>query len=203
MQFDMFEDPIRFDTLEKLVGAMSNLTDDPLAPIGSNMVIYRGCPTAPLMIVGEAPGAEEDRLGKPFVGRSGQLLDQILVAAELDLEEDVFITNVVFRRPPNNRKPTPQELEYYKPYLLEIIRIVDPAVIVLAGGAAAESVLGEKRGITQIRGEWFRWSGRWVMPMFHPAYLLRNQSRKPGSPKALTWQDVQAVKAKLAELTAG
>lgn len=198
MQFDMFEEPIRFASLEGLVEAMNALDDDPLAALGSNMVIYRGNPSARLMIVGEAPGAEEDRLGKPFVGRSGQLLDQILAAADLDPLDDVFITNVVFRRPPNNRKPTPAELEYYKPYILEIIRIVDPEVIVLAGGAAAESLLEEKRGITKIRGQWYHWNGRWVMPVFHPAYLLRNPSREPGSPKSLMWRDVQAITRKLA-----
>jgi DNA polymerase len=203
MQFDMFEEPIRFATLEELVAAMDALDDDPLAAIGSRMVVYRGNPEARLMIVGEAPGAEEDRLGVPFVGRSGQLLDQILEAAELDPDKDTFITNVAYRRPPNNRKPTPQEIEYYRPYLLEIIRLVDPSVIMLAGGAAAESVLGEKRGITKIRGEWIRWSGRWVMPVFHPAYLLRNPTHKPGSPKALMWQDVQEVKRKLDERDVG
>jgi DNA polymerase len=202
LQFDMFEDPVRFETLDDLVTAMHEMDDDPLAALGSKMVIYRGSPAARLMIIGEAPGAEEDRLGEPFVGRSGKLLDQILVAAGVDPSTDVFITNVVFRRPPDNRKPTPQEMEHYKPYLLEIIRLVDPPVLMLAGGAAAESLLGEKRGITKIRGQWFPWSGRSVMPVFHPAYLLRNPSRAPGSPKALMWQDVKAVKRKLDALGA-
>jgi len=203
VQFDMFEEQVRFDTLDELVTTMRALDDDPLASIGSNMVIYRGSPNARLMIVGEAPGAEEDRLGVPFVGRSGKLLDEILVAAGLDPERDVFITNVVFRRPPNNRKPTTREMDHYKPYLLEIIRLVDPQIIVLAGGAAVESLLSEKRGITKIRGKWFSWSGRLVMPVFHPAYLLRNPSRASGSPKALMWQDIQEIKRRLDELTVG
>jgi len=171
-----------------------------LARYGTNVVVYRGSPQARLMIVGEAPGAEEDRQGVPFVGRSGQLLDQILRAADLEPDEDVFITNVAFRRPPENRKPTPDEIAYYRPYLLEIVRLVDPGVVMLAGGAAVESVLEDRRGITKIRGQWFRWGDRWVMPVFHPAYLLRNPSRAPGSPKALMWQDVRTVRAKLREL---
>jgi uracil-DNA glycosylase family 4 len=102
------------------------------------MVIYRGNPEAKLMIVGEAPGTQEDREGKPFVGRSGQLLDQILAAAGFDPEKDVFITNAVFRLPPGDdgkplRKPTNEEIEFYKPYLLEIIRLVDPQIILLSG----------------------------------------------------------------------
>ena len=100
MQFGLFDDPIKFDSFEDLVTAMMKLEDDPLFPEGTNMVIYRGNPEARLMIIGEAPGTEEDRQGKPFVGRSGQLLDQILEAVEIDPEADVFITNAVFRLPP-------------------------------------------------------------------------------------------------------
>jgi DNA polymerase len=170
------------------------------------MVIYRGNPAAKLMIAGEAPGTEEDRLGKPFVGRSGQLLDKMLEAVNLDPEKDVFITNAVFRMPPGEgdrplRKPTPDEIAYYKPYFLEIIRLVDPVVIVLSGGVAAQSLLDEKQGITKIRGKWYQWNGRWVMPIFHPAYLLRNPSREPDSPKALTWQDLREIRRKYDELT--
>jgi DNA polymerase len=168
------------------------------------MVIYRGNPESRLMIIGEAPGTEEDRQGKPFVGRSGQLLDQILEAAGFDPEEDVFITNAVFRLPPGDggkplRKPTPDEIEFYKPYLLELIRLVDPLIMLLAGNAATESIIGET-GITKLRGNWYEWHGRWVMPIFHPAYLLRNPTRDPGGPKALTWQDIKEVKRKYDEL---
>ena len=144
--------------------------------------------------MGEGPGAEEDRLGKPFVGKSGQLLDRIIQSVDLDPEQDVFVTNSVFRRPPNNRKPTSAEIDWYRPYLMEIIRLVDAPLIVLVGGAACEAVLGEKRGITRIRGQWFDWHGRRAMPIFHPAYLLRNPSKKPGSPKSLTWTDIQEIR---------
>lgn len=187
----------RYASLAELIAALRDLKDDPLAVHGTNVVVYRGNPKARLMLVGEGPGAEEDRLGKPFVGRSGKLLDQILQAAGLDPERDVFVTNSVFRRPPNNRKPTPDEIRWYRPYLMEIIRLVDPALIILVGGVAVESILQEKRGITKIRGQWFDWAGRRTMPMFHPAYLLRNPSRVAGSPKALTWADIQTVKAEL------
>ena len=205
MQFGLFEDrPQGFTTLDELVAVMMKLEDDPLFPAGTNMVIYRGNPRARLMIIGEAPGTEEDRQGKPFVGRSGQLLDQILQSVELDPEQDVFITNAVFRLPPGDdgkplRKPTTEEIGYYKPDLLEIIRLVDPLVMLLTGNVATESLL-EKTGITKLRGQWFPWQGRWAMPIFHPAYLLRNPSREPGSPKALMWQDIREARRKYDEL---
>ena len=205
MQFGLFEDrPQGFTTLDELVATMMKLEDDPLFPAGTNMVIYRGNPKAKLMIIGEAPGTEEDRQGKPFVGRSGQLLDQILQSVKIDPEQDVFITNAVFRLPPGDdgkplRKPTTDEIIYYKPYLLEIIRLVDPLVMLLTGNVATESLL-EKTGITKLRGQWFPWQGRWAMPIFHPAYLLRNPSREPGSPKALMWQDIREARRKYDEL---
>ncbi len=208
MQFGLFEDrPQGYNSLDELVAAMMKLEDDPLFPAGTNMVIYRGNPQARLMIVGEAPGTEEDRQGKPFVGRSGQLLDQILKSVGFDSENDVFITNAVFRLPPGDdgkplRKPTSDEIAYYKPYLLEIIRLVDPLMMLLTGNVATESLLGQT-GITRQRGQWFQVDGRWAMPIFHPAYLLRNPSREPGTPKALMWQDIQEVRRKYDELTAG
>jgi DNA polymerase len=206
MQFGLFEQPLTFSSFDELVAAMMRLDDDPLYPAGTAMVIYRGNPKARLMIIGEAPGTEENRQGKPFVGRSGQLLDQILGAVDFDPEVDVIITNAVFRMPPGEggkplRKPTQDEISYYKPYLMEIIRLVDPAIMLLSGNAATESVLGET-GITRLRGNWFPWHGRWVMPIFHPAYLLRNPSKQPGSPKALTWQDIREVRRKYDEVLA-
>lgn len=206
MQFNLFEPgPRYYASLDELVQTMMKMEDDPLFKAGTKMVIYRGNPQAKLMIVGEAPGTEEDRLGKPFVGRSGQLLDQILKAVNMDSEKDVFITNAVFRLPPGDdgkplRKPNEEEIAFYKPFLLEIIRLINPKVIVLSGGVAAQSLLEEKQGITKIRGKWYEWQDKWVMPIFHPAYLLRNPSRDPGSPKALTWQDIQEVRKKYDEV---
>ena len=163
-------------------------------------VIGRGNIRAPLMAIGEAPGQNEDETGLPFVGRAGQLLEKILAAVRLNTETDVYICNIIKCRPPGNRDPMPGEIEACKPYLLEQIRLCDPKVILLTGKIAVKTILGEKRGITKIRGQWFSWEGRDCMPIFHPAYLLRNPSREKGSPKWLMWQDIQAVRSKLDEL---
>ncbi|MFW6068679.1 MAG: uracil-DNA glycosylase [Chloroflexota bacterium] len=208
MQFGLFDErPHYFASFEELLATMIDMEDDPLAPAGTTMCIYRGNPGARLMIVGEAPGPEENKLGKPFVGRSGQLLDKILKSVDFDPETDVFITNAVFRMPPGEgdrafRKPTVEEIEAYKPYLLEIIRLVDPLIIMLSGNVATQSLLG-RTGITKLRGEWTQWNDRWVIPIFHPAYLLRNPTRQPGGPKSLTWRDFQEARKKYDELIAG
>jgi uracil-DNA glycosylase family 4 len=205
---DMFKtQPNQYTSLEELISAMMRMQDDPLAHAGTNIVISRGNPKARLLIVGEAPGPEENIKGKPFVGRAGQLLDKILQAAKFDPEKDVYITNSVFRLPPGEdgkafRKPTDQEVEYYRPYVFEIIRLIDPRVILLTGNVACQSVL-KKTGITSLRGQWTQVDGRWIMPIFHPSYLLRNPARDPGSPKALMWDDIREVRRKFDELTVG
>jgi DNA polymerase len=165
----------------------------------TNAVVGRGNPSAPLMIIGEGPGQNEDETGLAFVGRAGQLLDRILASVELT-ENDVFIGNIVKCRPPGNRVPTEEEMKACRPYLLEQIRMVDPKIILLVGASAAKGLIGEKRGITSIRGQWMTWEDRLCMPVFHPAYLLRNPSKDKGSPKWWMWQDIQSVKAKLEEL---
>lgn len=204
-QLDLFNKPSGApSSFEALYDRMMGMTDDPLASAGTNVVISRGNPSARLLIIGEAPGPQENIQGKPFVGRAGQLLDKILIAADFDPDQDVLITNSVFRMPPgegskNFRKPTNQEIEAYKPYVLEIIRLVDPRIILLTGNVACLSVLGES-GITKLRGKWIQQQGRWLMPIFHPSYLLRNPSRNPGSPKALMWDDIRAVRQKYDEL---
>lgn len=166
----------------------------------THAVVGRGNPQAPIMIIGEGPGQNEDETGLPFVGKAGQLLEKILEAVKLDSEQDVYICNVVKCRPPGNRVPTPDEIAACKPYLLEQIRLVDPKIILLTGATAVKGVTGDKRGITKIRGTWMEWEGRLCMPILHPAYLLRNPSREQGSPKWLMWQDIQVVRAKLDEL---
>lgn len=166
----------------------------------TNAVIGRGNPEADIMIIGEAPGQNEDEQGLPFVGRSGQLLDKILAAVNFSTEREVYISNAIRCRPPENRTPTASELEACKPYLLEQIRLVNPKIILLTGATAVKSLLQEKRGITKIRGEWMEWEGRLCMPIFHPAYLLRNPSREPGKPKWFMWQDIQEVRRKFDEL---
>lgn len=212
MQSNLFDEAPkgnRFSDLEELIKHMMAMEDDPLFPAGTNMVICRGNPAAKLMVVGEAPGTNENEQGKPFVGRSGQLLDQILKAVKLDPEQDVFVTNAVFRLPPGKdgkplRKPTPAEIDWYKPYLSEIIRLINPKIMLLTGGVSMRSVLNEtKLGITKMRGKWVEQDGRWIMPIFHPAYLLRNPSKKFGQPKSLTWGDIQEVRKKYDELNVG
>ncbi len=201
MQSSIFEErPHHYASLEALIADMMKMDDDPLANAGTNVVICRGNPQAKLMIVGEAPGPQENIEGKPFVGRSGKLLNKILEAAGFDSENDVFVSNSVFRMPPgengkNFRKPTNLEMEQYKPYLIEIIRLVDPKIILLTGNVPTSTILG-KTGITKLRGQWVEWNGRLVMPIFHPAYLLRNPSKNVGSPKSLMWQDIQEVRRK-------
>ncbi len=167
----------------------------------THAVVGRGNPQAPILIVGEGPGQNEDETGLPFVGKAGQLLDKILESVKLT-EADVFIGNIVKCRPPGNRTPTQEEMDACRPYLLEQIRLVDPHIILLTGASAVRGLVGDKRGITKIRGEWIEWEGRMCMPVFHPAYLLRNPSREKGSPKWLMWQDIQTVRAKLDEIRA-
>ena len=197
--------PPQPNSLEELIDDMLHMTDDPLSNAGTNVVISRGNPNAKLLIIGEAPGPQENIQGKPFVGRAGQLLDKILQAADFNPDQDVYITNSVFRMPPGDggkafRKPTNEEIEYYRPYVHEIIRLVNPLIMLLTGNVASYSILG-KTGITSLRGQWTHLNGRWIMPIFHPSYLLRNPSKAPGSPKALMWEDIREVRKKYNELT--
>ncbi len=166
----------------------------------THAVISRGNPAAKIMIIGEGPGENEDLSGQPFVGKAGQLLDKILASVRLT-EDDVFICNIVKCRPPDNRKPSRDEMNACRPYLMEQIRLVDPRIVILAGASAIEGLFNEKSvGITKIRGQWREWEGRDCMPMFHPSYLLRNPSKEKGSPKWLMWQDIQAVRRKFDEI---
>ncbi len=166
----------------------------------THAVVGRGNLNALIMLIGEAPGQNEDETGLPFVGKAGQLLEKILASVNLDTEKDVYLGNLNKCRPPDNRVPTTEEIAACKPYLLEQIRLVDPKIILLTGATAVKGVTGDKRAITKIRGQWLEWEGRLCMPIFHPSYLLRNQSREPGSPKWLTWQDIQAVRTKFDEM---
>jgi len=204
-QSDLFNQNLEnYPSLDELFNDMMQMKDDPLANAGTNVVISRGNPQARLLIIGEAPGPEENIKGKPFVGRAGQLLDKILDAGGFNPETEVFITNSVFRLPPGTdgkafRKPTDKEIEYYRPYVNEIIRLVDPLIMLLTGNVACQSILG-RTGITSLRGQWTQMGGRWVMPIYHPSYLLRNPSREPGAPKAQMWDDIREVRRKYEEL---
>ncbi len=164
-----------------------------LAATRTNVVFGDGNPHSRLLFIGEGPGADEDDQGLPFVGRAGQLLTQILSAAEID-RKDVYITNIVKCRPPENRLPAPEEMLACDQHLQTQIMLINPALIVLLGNTPTRWILRTNEGITKIRGRWFEWRGIAVMPMFHPSYLLRNASSKEGSPKHLTWIDIQEVK---------
>jgi len=202
-QTDLFN-ASKYNTLEEVLAAIRGMKSDPLADAGTNIVISRGNPKARLLLIGEAPGPQENIQGKPFVGPAGQLLDKILLAANFDPEKDVYITNSVFRMPPGDdgkqfRKPSDAEVDYYRPFVFEIIRLIDPLVILLTGNVACQSVL-RQTGITSLRGQWTQMGDRWIMPIFHPSYLLRNPSRDPGSPKALMWDDIREARKKYDEL---
>ena len=163
------------------------------------LVIGRGNPTSNLMIIGEAPGAKEEELGQPFVGRSGKLLDKLLKSVGIEPEIDSYMCNVVKCRPPNNRRPTKNEILENLPWLKQQILLVNPSVIILVGATAFEAVLSIKCKVSKIRGTWQNWEGRFVMPIFHPSYLLRNPSEGKGFPVNLTRLDLFKVKEKLQE----
>ncbi|ATQ43485.1 uracil-DNA glycosylase [Caulobacter mirabilis] len=159
-------------------------------------VFARGTPDAPLMIIGEGPGQEEDARGEPFVGRAGQLLDRMIAAAGLDGR--VFITNTVFWRPPGNRTPSPAEQAVCAPFLERAIQLVNPKMLLLAGGASAKSVLKREEGILSMRGRWFEWHGEAsgltlpALPTLHPAFLLRQPAAKKKA-----WQDLLMLTERL------
>ncbi len=149
------------------------------------------------MVIGEAPGANEDLTGDPFVGRSGKRLDELLYKVGLNPSNDVYITNVVKCRPPKNRRPSKEELKSCMPWLIKQIELVDPLIILLLGATALESILGKKGPMTKVRGKWYNFGDRLVMPLFHPSYLLRNPSAADGSPTSLTISDLEVVRNKL------
>jgi uracil-DNA glycosylase len=176
-----------------------------LAAERQQVVVSRGNPAARLMLIGEGPGAQEDSAGLPFVGRSGQLLDQLLAAAGIDSNRDAYVANVVKCRPPQNRRPKAAEMAACRPWLNRQIDLVNPALILLVGATALEGVLGTKGGITSLRGQWRASEietlrGRRLMPVLHPSYLLRFNSQAQGSPRALTAADFQEVRRSLLAL---
>lgn len=176
-----------------------------LAQQRQQVVVSRGDPAARLMLIGEAPGAQEDETGEPFVGRSGRLLDALLLAAGLDSHHDTYICNVVKCRPPDNRRPSRAELAACRPWLEQQIALVDPALILLVGATALEGVLGIRGGITRLRGQWLSreeglLQGRLLMAILHPSYLLRFHSEAEGSPRALTAADLEEVRRTLSGL---
>jgi DNA polymerase len=162
-----------------------------------NKVVFGNGPVpCDLMLIGEAPGADEDAQGLPFVGRAGKLLTKILESVDIKRPDDIYIANTVKCRPPNNRAPHPKEQAACAPYLETQIKFVKPKIILLAGAPAVKAILKIEEPMSKIRGSWFKLQGTEisVMPIFHPSYLLRNASKTKGSPKWYTWQDMQEVK---------
>lgn len=176
------------ESLEEIWADIGDCTRCPLYERRTHIVHTEGNRKARLMFVGEAPGADEDAQARPFVGRAGQLLTKIIEAIGLKREE-VLIGNVNRCRPPGNRPPTPEEASTCKPFLLREIAAVQPEVIVVLGNTATRNLLGTKEGITRLRGHFQDYQGVKVMPTFHPAYLLRDPSKKQE-----TWQDLKKVR---------
>jgi DNA polymerase len=183
-------------SLHELAEALAGFEGCGLKATAKNLCFYRGATSSALMLIGEAPGRDEDLEGRPFVGRAGQLLDKMLDAIGLK-EEDVHITNIVYWRPPGNRTPTPQEAQVCRPFLERQIKLVAPKVIALLGGAAAKHVLDVSDGIMRIRGREraivIGGHAAKAMATLHPAYLLRTPAAK-----RLAWRDLLAIKALLA-----
>lgn len=158
-------------------------------------VFSDGSEDAPIMLIGEAPGKNEDETGKPFVGRAGKLLDKFLLEEKFTRERDIYICNTVKCRPPENRPPTRQEKLACRDYLDKQIELIKPKIILLCGATAMKSLLDTKLPISKIRGQWFEGPfGSKMMPIFHPSYLLRNHSLEEGSPRYLMLQDIKNVK---------
>ncbi len=190
----------RADTIAALEAAIAGFEGCALKRTATSTVIADGNPAAPVMIIGEAPGADEDRIGRPFVGRAGQLLDRMLAAIGLD-RDGVLITNAIYWRPPGNRTPTSEEIAACLPFVLRHVALVRPKVLVLAGGTAARALLPPGPGITRLRGRWFDLTVPGLdrpvptLPMFHPSFLLRAPERKREA-----WRDLLALRARLDEL---
>jgi uracil-DNA glycosylase family 4 len=168
-----------------------------------NVVVGTGHVPSTVMIIGEGPGEQEDLSGKPFVGKAGQLLTKMLESVQINRETDVFITNIVKCRPPENRNPHADEILACSGYLSRQIALVQPRILILLGAPALKTILGDVGAISTVRGTWiqkpvdYMEDPLYIMPMFHPSYLLRNASKEKGSPKWLTWQDLQEVKTAL------
>lgn len=190
----------RAKTLDELKEFLLGFEGCALKATATQLVFSDGNPKARIMLVGEAPGGDEDRIGKPFVGVSGQLLDRMLAWIGLDRSK-VYITNILPWRPPGNRSPTAQEIAICMPFVERQIELVDPALLILAGATAAKALLATQEGIIKVRGRWFSYSSPGLprplpaLATFHPAYLLRSPSQKRES-----WRDLLMIKNKMVEI---
>ncbi|MBX6746093.1 MAG: uracil-DNA glycosylase [Acetobacteraceae bacterium] len=184
-------------TLEGLRAAMAEFDGSPLRETATNLVFADGVPDSGLMLIGEAPGADEDRLGRPFVGASGQLLDRMLASIGLSRAENFYITNILPFRPPGNRTPTDAEIALFLPFVLRHIHLVSPRLVVLLGGVSAKALLHSREGITRLRGRWHQVTIQEnrtlpALATLHPAYLLRN----PGA-KRDAWHDLLLLRRRM------
>lgn len=188
-------------TLDALREAVTAFQGCSLKATATHTVFADGNPAAPLMLIGEAPGADEDRIGRPFVGVSGQLLDRMLATIGIT-RDNAYITNVLFWRPPGNRKPTDAEIALCRPFVERHIALVNPRILILVGGTASAALMPGSEGITRLRGRWFDLAVNGVnetftaTAMYHPSFLLRSPDRKREA-----WADLLSVKAKLKEVT--
>lgn len=186
-------------SLEALRDAMAAFAGSPLRETATNLVFADGAPQSGLMLIGEAPGADEDRTGLPFVGVSGRLMDRMLASIGLRRERDFYVTNILPFRPPGNRTPTDGEVALFTPFLLRHVELAAPRVLVLLGGTAAKTLLRSREGITRLRGRWHEVSPRgkggapWpALATLHPAYLLRNPAAKKDA-----WHDLLLLRRRL------
>lgn len=189
------------NTVGELRAALDSFKGLAIKRTATQMVFADGNPQARVMFVGEAPGADEDRLGRPFVGVSGQLLDRMLASIGLSREDNAYISNVINWRPPGNRAPSDAEIALSLPFIRRHIELVNPAVVVFVGGVSAKALLDTTLGITRLRGKWADYSSEGLaqsipaMCLFHPAYLLRSPQQK-----SLAWADLLSLKNKLRAL---
>ena len=185
-------------TLAELEAAVASFEGCALRKTATHTVFADGTPHAPVMVIGEAPGADEDRMGKPFVGRSGQLLDRMLAAIGLDRRRNAYITNILFWRPPGNRKPTEAEIALCLPFVWRHIALGMPRIVLLSGGTATSAMLGRAEGITKLRGKWFDLAVPGLdspvpaLTTYHPSFLLRTPARK-----SETWRDFLELQSQL------
>ncbi|GAB5457195.1 MAG: uracil-DNA glycosylase [Henriciella sp.] len=187
-------------TLADLKAAIESFEGCPLKALCEKTVVYDGTEGAPVMVIGEGPGGQEDRLGLPFVGKAGQLLDKMLAAIHLDRKTNTFITNVNYWRPPGNRNPEADELAVCRPFVDRMIDLAQPKILIASGGVAVKSLLNTKQGIMRLRGteqvlETPGGSSVPMIPMLHPAYLLRRPQDK-----SRAWRDLLLVQTRLEEM---
>jgi DNA polymerase len=185
---------IEYPNYGALIQACLTCTACKLSSTRTQVVPGEGIVPAHIMFIGEGPGEQEDLQGKPFVGRSGKLLTQMMNSVGLDRTQNSYIANIVKCRPPGNRAPEPDEVAACLPWLKEQIRLVAPKILVLVGATALKALLGQTQSITKMRGTWLQYEGIDTTVIFHPSYLLRYPSQEKDSPKWQTWQDLKALK---------